>query len=225
MIRRFGLGVSQRPPQRIRLEQHVGIGEKQPVARRLIRRRPHGMRLAQPSGRQFAMMNHARRWFDSGAPFHAFLARSGDFSHPLHDLARPIRRPVVHRDHFVVVVIERKQRVQRLLDRILFVARRNNNRYSRIPRRRNGIAIPLRTRNIGHGGHPERSIHDAGNPRERQNHSRNPMKIHQLENFSLPQCLRGEDNVSDGAVPCRQRQPPARISSHRTVSQTRSPSR
>src|ERR1700680_26754 len=138
--------------------------------------------------------------------------RAEIFLYSPHNVARRIRRPVVDRDHFIVVVIEREQRLQRLCNRLFLITGRNNNGDTRIAGGQNRIAIPFWTRNIGNAGHAKGSIHNAGNPCQGQNPSRNPIKVHHSKSSLL---LRTH---------CRW-QPAAQTSSHKTVSQTRSPSR
>ena len=110
-------------------------------------------------------------------PCRVLCDRVGILTYPLHNLARPIGRPVIDSDHFIVVVIEHQQSVERLFDALFFIARRNDDGNARIAGRYDWIAVPLRTGNIRHGRHAQRSIHNAGKPGQCENGSRNPIKI------------------------------------------------
>ncbi len=180
----LSLGVGDGAAQGIRFEENVGIRKEQPLTRRLIGGGPHGVCFAEPTRRKFAVMNHTQRvprpclrayCGDRACP--ELVEGAGVLTYPIQYLARPVRRAIVDRDHLVVVVVERKQSIQRRLNRLLLIAGRNNDGYARIARREHGISIPLRPGNIGHTGHPKRGIHDAGDPRQRENGSRNPVKI------------------------------------------------
>src|ERR1022692_1638574 len=62
VIRLFCLGISNRTPHRIRLEQHIRIGEEQPVSSRVVTRSPHGVSFAHPTRGQLRNMNHLESW-------------------------------------------------------------------------------------------------------------------------------------------------------------------
>jgi len=57
VIGTLDFGIGQSAPQRVGLEQNVGVGKQQPVADRLLCRRPHGMSFSQPACGQFTMMD------------------------------------------------------------------------------------------------------------------------------------------------------------------------
>ena len=175
VVRSNRLGIVDRAPERVGLEEHVGIGEEQPVAGRVVRSGPHGMRFAEPSRRQFVVMNHpqARGRKALPRPGCVLCDRVGllltlMFRDAFHDRARRIGRPVIDRDHFVAVIVERQQLIERLFDALLFVAGGNDDGNAGISGRQNGIAITLRTGNIGDTRHAESGIYDAGEPGQRQ---------------------------------------------------------
>ena len=171
MIGAFRLGVSHSPPHRVRLKLHVSIGKQQPLAPRLIRSRPHGMRLAEPARRQVTMMNHPQA-----------TMRGGTSRNHFHNLARAVSRPIVHRDQFIIVIIEFKQASKRLLDIPFLIPRRNNNRNQRIAgseicKSSNRIAVPFGRGDVGYAGHADRGFNDARKPGQRQNRACNPVKV------------------------------------------------
>src|SRR5579871_2366629 len=94
-----------------------------------------------------------------------------------------IGRTVVHRDDFVVVIIEFQQLSQRLLNVALLVPRRHDDRNSRM---RVGISIPQWLGNVGDMGHADRRVDDSREPRERQKRSCGPMKIMHLSTDWMP---------------------------------------
>ena len=97
--------------------------------------------------------------------------------HPFHDLPGLIGRPIVHRNHFVIVIVEFQQPVQRLFDVAFFIARRYDDRNSRIAGSSDRIAIPFRLGDIGHTGHADRGINDAREPGQSQDGAGDPMKV------------------------------------------------
>jgi hypothetical protein len=97
-----------------------------------------------------------------------------------HDLAGSIRGPVVHRNHFIIAVVQFEQLGQALRDGFLFVARGHDDRNSGSARNRTAgsrIPIPLRRGDVGHARHPDRCIHDARKPGQREYDACNPMKV------------------------------------------------
>ena len=93
---------------------------------------------------------------------------------PFHDLSSSISRSVIHRDYFIVVIIQFEQAGQGEFDILLFIARRHDDRNPRIfPR----IAVPFRLRDVGNARHADRSIDDAREPRQRENRACNPVKV------------------------------------------------
>src|SRR6266446_58608 len=58
VVRSLRFGIGNGAPQRIRLEEHIGIGEEQPVPTRVLAGCPHGMRFAEPPRWQFRNVNH-----------------------------------------------------------------------------------------------------------------------------------------------------------------------
>ena len=175
VIGRLGLGIRDCPPQGVGLEENVGVGEQQPVSGGLLAGRPHGVRLAEPARRQFRdvddFQESMRLW-------------AGDDI--VHDLAGSVGRAVVHRDHFVVGIVEGEQTDERFPDVLFLVAGGNDDAGAGVALRSRGRAVPSRTRDVRHLRHAQGSVYDPREPGQRQYAARNPVKY-------LPGHSGGED--------------------------------
>lgn len=69
------LGEVDGAEQRVGREEHVGVGEEQPGSRGLTRGESHGVRLAEPSGREVGDVDDGQAGWDFGGDAGCF---SGD---------------------------------------------------------------------------------------------------------------------------------------------------
>ncbi len=180
MVGGFSFGVGNRSPENIGLEQHVGIGKKQPVPSGLIARAPHGVGFAHPAGRQL------------GDTYYPKTTDRRTISNCFYDLASSISGSIIYGDDLIVVVVEREQSSQRRLDVRCFVAGWNDDADPRgatmnIAPTKGRLAIPLRTGDIGNFRHTKRGVHETPKPRQPQRATCNPVEIaHSAETPAAP---------------------------------------
>ncbi len=166
MVGFLGLGIGNRPAQGVGLEENIGVGEEQPVASRLFTRDPHGVRLAQPAGRQFCNVDNSQL---------AMRFRPG--RNLIHDLAGVVGGAVVDRNHFKVGILESQQAGEGFADMRFFVASRNDDADARLAIRSCGVVIPFRPGDVCDFWHSQRGIDDPGEPGQRQNRACDPEKV------------------------------------------------
>ena len=81
--------------------------------------------------------------------------------HSVHDLAGAVGGTIVDRDYFVIVVVERQQTAQALLNICFFVACRHDDADAWMIA---GLTVPMRLGNVGNTGHTQRRFRNAREP-------------------------------------------------------------
>src|SRR5579863_3733601 len=144
------------------------------------------MGFSHPSWRQFAEVNHAQnrvphfsRLLREACPERSRRVGVLTSTYRFHNLAGAICRSIIHRDHFVIAVVKFEKLDERLLDRFFFIASGNDDGNFGVAGSRAGgcWTVPFRLGDIDNAGHADRGVHYAREPRQREDSSRDPMKV------------------------------------------------
>src|SRR5580693_545216 len=191
MVGGFSLRISQGSGQHVTTEEHIGIGEQQPVAGCVIGCHPHSMDLSQPTGRQFGNVDHLQ-------PTDGFWCGRNSINY----LAGAIRGTIVHHDHFIIVVIEFQQRSKSWPSVLFLIASWNNDADAWIPIRSGWRAVPLRPRNVSYLGHAQSCIQQARKPHQPEDAAGNPMKnvAVKITHLGWPLSAPGSSSIPTGGA-------------------------
>ena len=147
--------VRQRAPERVRPEDHVGIGEEQPI--RIVRRdgmrcrNRHGVRLAQPAGRK-------ARNVDRLEP------RAMGLGQRIHDRPGLVGGTIVYADNPHILVVLPDQRFQARGNTRRLIPRRHHDHDRRAALRCGVIRV---RQQVGQAAQASRGLNQLAEPRQR----------------------------------------------------------